>query len=236
VKKIFSIPVLALTVITSLYGAVLSQEFLELPFSFWTVEHAVGLLNDSPWAKQTTFTRVIEGVGSGVLGEKEIYNTFYTRLLSARPVREAFARVEQINHGYDSLSPGDQENFDELIRPGLELDVRETIVVSVSFRSNDPDNESRVTRYLRSGSADSFKRAAFLVTAEHPRVEILDYVPPSGDGTGGKFVFPRSIDGMPLVGEAEGSFVFELYAPVADPHLAVTFVVKELVLNGKLVL
>ena len=53
------------------------------------------MLNESPWATQTTFTEVVGGVGSGVRGEKEIFSTFYTRLLSSLPVRRAFVRVEQ---------------------------------------------------------------------------------------------------------------------------------------------
>ena len=68
------------------------------PFHQWPMDKAVKILNDSPWAKQETFTRVIRGVGSGISGEKEIYNTFYVRFLSARPIREAYARVQQIQY------------------------------------------------------------------------------------------------------------------------------------------
>jgi 3-oxoacyl-(acyl-carrier-protein) synthase len=75
------------------------------PFHLWSLDRAVKLLNDSPWARQETYTRVIKGVGSGISGEKEIYNTFYVRFLSARPVREAYARIQQIQHGYDSMVP-----------------------------------------------------------------------------------------------------------------------------------
>ena len=59
----------------------------EQPYLKWTLEEAVEILNQSPWARQETFTRVIGGIGSGLHGEKEIYSTFFVRLLSARPVR-----------------------------------------------------------------------------------------------------------------------------------------------------
>ena len=76
--------------------------FLEEPFTSWSLDEAVTVLNDSPWARQTTFTEVVEGVGSGVRGEKEIFNTFYTRILSSLPVRQAFVRVEQ--HAHEGLN------------------------------------------------------------------------------------------------------------------------------------
>jgi hypothetical protein len=43
----------------------------------------------------------VAGVGSGVSGEKEIFNTFYVRFISAQPVREALARIQQLQFGHD---------------------------------------------------------------------------------------------------------------------------------------
>jgi len=37
------------------------------PFTNWSLEQAVAALNESPWAKQPTFTKVLGGVGSGIL-------------------------------------------------------------------------------------------------------------------------------------------------------------------------
>ena len=42
----------------------------------WSLSKAVEILNSSPWARQETFTRVVAGVGSGVSGEKELFNAF----------------------------------------------------------------------------------------------------------------------------------------------------------------
>src|SRR4030067_3720396 len=78
----------------------------------WPMAKAVEILNSSPWARHETFTRVIGGVGSGVSGEKEIYNTFYVRFLSARPIREAYARIQQIQLGYDTMTSDNRSQFD----------------------------------------------------------------------------------------------------------------------------
>lgn len=206
------------------------------PFQQWTLEEAVAVLNESSWGRQTTYTRVVEGVGSGIVGEKEIFSTFYTRLLSARPVREAFARVAQINHSYDELPETEKQRFDELTRPGLELDFSDWIVVAVSFRSNHPDYERRVSRYLATATAESLKNRVFLSTESHPRVHLAAYYAPKGDGIGAKFVFPRFLDDVPVVTQDDGRLVFEFDAPVADPELAVDFSISEMIVDGELIL
>jgi hypothetical protein len=210
--------------------------FLEEPFTSWSLDEAVAVLNHSPWARQTTFTEVIEGVGSGVRGEKEIFNTFYTRILSSLPVRRAFVRVEQHAHDYDSLSALEKERFDDLTTPGLELDFEDWIVLTVSFRSNDPDNEREVDRYLEVGTTDSMKNQAFLSTSSVSQVRLRGYSPPRGDGVGAKFVFPRAVDGRPVVGDDTETLVFELEIPDAEPILSVTFVIRELKRGGELML
>ena len=210
--------------------------FLEEPFTRWSLEEALTVLNDSPWARQTTFTEIAEGVGSGVRGEKEIFNTFYTRLLSSLPVRQAFVRVEQHTHDYDSLSGSERARFDNLTAPGLELDFEDWIVLAVSFRSNDPDKEREVDRYLEIGTTDSLKNLAFLSTSRVSQVRLKGYFPPQGDGVGAKFAFPRVVDGRPIVTEDTETLVFELEIPSAEPILSVTFVVRELKCGGELML
>ena len=82
-------------------GSLYSQG--EDSYNNWSLPKAVQILNSSSWARQETFTTVVQGVGSGQSGEKEIYNRFYVRFLSAAPVREAYARVLQIDYGYDEM-------------------------------------------------------------------------------------------------------------------------------------
>jgi hypothetical protein len=180
------------------------------PFDQWSMDKAVKVLNDSPWAKQQTFTRVIRGVGSGISGEKEIYNTFYVRFLSARPIREAYARVKQIQHGYDTMSPEEKLRFEEALSPGLDLDVSKWIVLTVSFRSNDPNEESRVRRFFQSETVETLKTKAFLSTPTCPQVEIFAYFPQKEESVGAKLVFPREYDGLPVITKECSSVTLEL--------------------------
>ncbi len=180
------------------------------PFHQWPLDKAVKVLNDSPWAKRETFTRVIRGVGSGISGEKEIYNTFYVRFLSARPIREAYARVQQIQHGYDSMSLEEKRRFDDIQSPKLDLDVNKWIVLTVTFRSNDPNEESNVRRFFQSETYETLKTKAFLSTPTCPQVEITAYFPQKEESVGAKFVFPREYDGLPVITKDCASVSLEL--------------------------
>jgi hypothetical protein len=206
------------------------------PFHQWTMDKAVKVLNDSPWARQETFTRVIRGVGSGISGEKEIYNTFYVRFLSAQPVREAYARIQQIQYGYDAMSPDEKRRFDEALSPNLDMDVSKWIVVSVVFRSNDPNEESAVRRFFQSETVETLKAKAFLSTPSCPQVELSAYFPQREESVGAKFVFRREIDGLPLITRECPNVTLELLdVPGTESRLRATFNVESMVVDNRLI-
>jgi hypothetical protein len=205
------------------------------PFNKWSLDKAVQLLNTSPWARQETFTRVIRGVGSGVSGEKEIYNRFYVRLLSARPIREAYARIQQIQNGYDRMPAKEKEQFAKAQMPNLDWDASQWIVVSVGFRSNDPNEESEVRRFFQSETVKTLKNKVFLSTASSPQVELSAYVPQREESVGSKFVFPRAVNGVPVVTRECTDITLELLNVTADiPRLRTIFAVKPMIVDGQL--
>ena len=206
------------------------------PFSKWPMNKAVQLLNGSPWAKQETFTRVISGVGSGISGEKEIFNSYYVRFLSARPIREAYARIQQIQHGYDKMSPEERVQFDAAQLPNLDMDVSLWIVVSVSFRSNDPNEESSVRRFFQSETVKTLKTKAFLSTPSCPQVELSAYFPQREESVGAKFVFPREVNGVPVLTKECPRIVLELLdVPGTNARLRSTFPVKPMIIGDQLI-
>ncbi len=198
-------------------------------FRSWTLEEAVKVLNDSPWARQQTVTRVVSGVGSGVFGEKEIYHRYYVRFLSARPVREAFARIEQLTKGYDRLDESARRALDEKFAAQIGMDMSNSIVLAVCFRSNDPEVEQDVRRTLQSQTVETLKTRAYLSTRQFPQLELAAFFPASEDSVGAKFVFPRVVDGKPVVLPDDPSMVFELALPDEDaPRLRTVFKPKEM--------
>lgn len=205
-------------------------------FSKWSRNRAVQVLNVSPWAKQETFTRVISGVGSGISGEKEIFNTYYVRFLSARPIREAYARIQQIQYGYDRMSPAEKARFDAVQLPNLDLDVSRWIVLSVSFRSNDPNEESSVRRFFQSETVETLKTKAFLSTPSCPQVELSAYFPQREESVGAKFVFPRKVNGSPVLTRECPDVTLELIdVPGTNARLRATFPVKPMIVGDQLI-
>lgn len=206
------------------------------PFSQWTLDEAVEMLNDSPWARQETYSRVLGGVGSGLQGEKELYNTFFVRLLSASPIRKAYARIKQIQAGYDSLPESRRQRIDDQISRGLNLDVDDWIVFTVSFRSNNPNQQARVQQFLEQQTTETVRSRVYLSTARYPRLEIVAYYPPRERSVGAKFVFPRKVDGTPVISPEDRSMVFEFDVPGANPQLRATFSVSKMIVDGELLL
>lgn len=186
-------------------GRTASNAFLK-----WSQAEAVEVLNRSPWSRTVTFTRVVPGIGSGVSGEKEIYNAFYVRFLSARPIREAYTRIQLIKYGYDKLSQGDRSRFSTLIEDRVAQDYRDWVVVVVSFRSNDPNQESVVRKYFASQTSGTLMNRAFLSTDRFPQVRLEAYYPPGEEEVGARFVFPRSIEGAEILSKEDNQIVFEL--------------------------
>lgn len=205
-------------------------------FRSWSLEKAIQILNDSPWARQETFTRVVGGVGSGIRGEKEIYNTFFVRFLSARPIREAFARINEIRLHEEGFSLSESEELRARIRRNLEIDVSRWIVVTVSSRSNNPSEEERVSQFFQVQNVESLRNQAFLSTAAFPRLQLVAYYPPRDELVGAKFVFPRQVSGKAVVRREDKAVTFELDVPGARPLLRVTFPVDSMVVDDQLVM
>ncbi len=218
-------------------AGVSATKIAEEPFFKWSQDKAVEILNASPWAKQETFTQIVGGQGSGRSGEKEIYNTFYVRFLSARPIREAYARIQQIYYGYDDMDQDEKLRFEKDQQPNIEMRSSEWIVVSVAFRSNDPNEESDVRRWFQSETVKTLKTKAFLSTPTCSQVEVSAYFPPREESVGAKFVFPRMVDGIPVVTEDCDAVTFELLdVPGARPNLHATFSVKSMIVGGEIII
>ncbi len=222
------------TVLTGILGLSMTLAAPDGDYRQWTMEQAVRILSDSPWMSRETSTRVVGGIGSGVQGEKEIYNTYFVRFLSALPIRQAFVRIRQLQLGYDQLDAARQRKLDQQLHGILDLDVDKWIVVAVAFRSNNPRQQSSVERFFESETMETIKTRAFLSTERFPRVEITAYFPPREPSVGAKFVFPRFIDGTPIVKSDDKEIVFEFDTPGSGRELRARFIVSDMIVNGDL--
>ena len=185
-------------------------------------EEAIRVLNQSPWARRQTEASVVEGVGSGLYGEKEIFNRYFVRLASAEPIRDAYRTINDLLQGETPAQETASGNGDIL----GELP-EDYLVFVVTFRSNDPEREREVQRMLEAQTTNTLRTRAYLSTKPFPQLEIETYFRPLETAVGAKFVFPKRVEGQPIVLEDEESFVFEVDFPEESPDLRVTFPVTE---------
>ena len=113
---------------------------------------------------------------------------YYVRFLSARPIRQAFARLIEIQEK-------ERKGVREELGPFVERDFSDFIVVTVTFDASDNRFAGPVLQGFASATHGTLKNQAYLECSDGKRLFIMDYKPPINDGLGAKFIFPRKVDG-----------------------------------------
>lgn len=113
---------------------------------------------------------------------------YYVRFLSARPIRQAFARMIEIQEK-------ERQGVREELGPFVERDFSDFIVVTVTFDASDNRFAGPVLQGFASATHGTLKNQAYLERNDGKRLFIMDYKPPINDGLGAKFIFPRKVDG-----------------------------------------
>ena len=152
---------------------------------------------------------------------------YRVRLLSAKPIRQAFMREVAI----------EQKSSDKEFLDGLDAfvqrDFSEYVVVSVTVDSVDGRLLGPALQAFGSQRVGTLKNVTYLERKDGKRVFPIDYYPPSKDGLGAKFVFPRRVDERTFLGDDSGSFRF--YSEVSPQiKLNVTFKLTDMKYEGKL--
>ncbi len=172
----------------------------------------------------------------GVAGEKELYSTYTVRLFSALPVRQAFIRLFQIKNHYKDMPTPQKEYYGRLFQQTLDMDVSQVVIVTITAVLNDRELGMEVDRQLKQATAGTLSQAAYLLTDSIGRVPLKDYYPPSNDGAGAKLVFPRFVDGKPVVLPSDKDVGLEFFVPGTEHKIYVTWKIKDLMCKGKLLL
>ncbi len=213
------------------FALLAKDKFYDKPFNQWKKGDVFKVLNDSPWAMQQMFTSQVGSKGAGTGGEQERHSQYTIRFFSARPVREAYVRMIQLMNNYDSL-PADQKSaFDQRMAKPLAMEFTDEIIIAGEFGGNDPDKRRGIETELKQKTAEQFKQSVYLISDRLGQVQLKAYYPPSQDGTGFKFVFPRTVDGKPVIAPEDKEVMFKWYF---WDELTISFKVKEFMYNGKL--
>ena len=180
-----------------------------------------GVLGAQTDRQSVNNNRVTQGANN-----QAISVNYHVRLLSAKPVRQAFMRVIELT----------QKTPDEELLGGLrsfvDRDFSEFIVIAVTFDSTDGRYSGPALQAFASSNAGKLKNNTYLERKDGKRVFLMQYHPPINDGLGAKFIFPRVVDEKKFVNVDTGSFRF--YSEVTNQiKLNVTFKTSDLMYNGK---
>jgi len=110
--------------------------------------------------------------------------------LSARPIREALARmVIAAQHEPDA-------DLISRLNAFVQRDFSPYIVIAVSVDANDQRFLGPIMQQINSATAGSLKNKAYLETPDGNRLFLSGYQAPIADGLGAKFIFPRRPNGQ----------------------------------------
>jgi hypothetical protein len=217
----------ALAVATLVATIALAQKQAK-PWNEWTRKEAEKIFNDSPWSRAQTEsessqssdvptnfgdTRGREEAVRGAVTNASV--TFHIRFFTARPIRQAYVRMLQMGE-----RPPDQAVI-ERMNAWANLQADDRIIVAVSFEG-DQRYLGRVAKTFRAATTADIKNTVYLERNDGKRVFLSDYVPPSKDPFGAQFVFPRTVDGQPLVTANGGTLRFHAEYDPKIPEAAAT--------------
>ncbi|NOT58738.1 MAG: hypothetical protein HOP19_00780 [Acidobacteria bacterium] len=204
------------------------------PWTEWSEQEVTKMLNDSAWGQTQTDTDTSEmfySPGSsasrntqGALNQAVQLN-FRLRLLSAKPIRQAYARRVLLKNPEMAAQ----------LKAFAEQQSDKYIVVAVEYDGADRRFTGPAFQAFGSTNTAALKNATYLERKDGKRVFLEQYLAPGKDGMGAKFVFPRKLEGEdgPFIKEDSGYLRF--YAEVGkDIKLNMRFKVQEMIYEGAL--
>jgi len=206
------------------------------PWDEWNEKEVQKMLNDSPWGQTQTDTNTSEmvysptnqGASSSSRSTEGAYNqainlNFRIRLLSAKPIRQAFARSVGMKN----------PQLVEKLRAFADQKSDQWIVVAVDYDSTDQRSTGKAMQSFNSAITSTLKNNTYLETKDGKRVFLQEYMAPIKDGMGAKFVFPRTSDDKPFVNAESGYLRF--YSEMgASIKLNMRFKIADMMYDGKL--
>ena len=204
-------------VILLLATASLAQK--QKPWTEWSKKDVEKTLNDSAWgqtqtegseAQSNASTSAITQVAAPRAADRDINRQgesgeakpstvvkYSVRFLSAKPVRAAFARRVLLAKGQPD------EALTAQLQTFIDRDFADYIVVSVGVEVADQKMAAPIMKAFTSASAEALKNNVYLERKDGKKLFLMDYRAPVEDGMGAKFVFPRTLEGQPFLGESD---------------------------------
>ena len=186
-------------------------------WSDWSKKDAEKVLNDSPWGQTQTDTDTSQMFYSptylpGTSGVNQTRSRegatnqavdvkFRVRFFSARPIRQALVRLIELQQKPTPDVAQKLSNF-------AEVKSADSIIVTVTFESNDQRYSGIVMQAFNSAATGTLKNNSYLERNDGKRLFLEEYVPPGKDGFGARFIFLRHLDGQTFITKDTGEVRF----------------------------
>ena len=217
------------------------------PWPEWSRKDAEAILNDSSWGKTEVQTDTSEMMfrpqaapdarsgrsnadpnrdERGGATNQATTVRYRIRFLSAKPIRQAFARLIAMDQ------PTDDPKVKLYMNDFVERKFDQWIAVSVGVESNDQRFSRPALQAFAGATTGSLKNNTYLERKDGRRVYLSIYQAPSADGLGAKFIFERFVDERPFLNRDSGEVRF--VCEVGSVNLNMRFKVAEMMYDGKL--
>lgn len=179
------------------------------PWTDWNKKDVEKILNDSAWAQTQTETDTSEPTwstgsrpitGVGAVNQNTSWN-FRVRLLSAKPVRQAYLRILELG------SPKVSDDVIQQARAFVDSKFEQTIVIAVNYDGNDNRFTNSVFQAFGSAITNTLRNNTYLDIKGGKRVFLQEYKAPNGF-FGAQFIFPRIQDDKPVIDAKSGEMRF----------------------------
>lgn len=244
-KKGVSVVIVLLLLSAVAIETVIGQKQTAKSWKEWTRADAEKILNHSPWGQQqvdtdlsemfftpTTDARTSRAPNANSRLEQGATNQetklmYGIRFFSARPVRQAFIRIIQLQQ--KSLEADVIERMNNF----AELPSADSIIIAVTIEGTDKRSLGKVMQLVSSAATGTLKNTTYLERNDGKRLFLEEYVPPGKDGFGARFIFPRIVDERPFITpETQDVRFFSEFGTAIK--LNMRFKIADMMLDGKL--
>ncbi len=174
-----------------------------------------------------------------IRGREQNPRMFYqAQIISALPIRQAKARLRQIEAGYDNMSPENKEEFDAAAERYLDRDFPDTVVVQVFYGSNTHFDARDMAQHWQNQTVETLQNFVFLIGGKGKKVPLLQFATAEGRQMF-QMVFSRLPEGQPLVGPKDKSLKLEFPHPKfgdqREERVLLEFKTKKMRVGGEVV-
>jgi len=219
--------------------AILGADFWDKKeYKQWSQKEVAKLLEDSPWAKDLTLTSVgVMDVSKESTDAQQPFIKYQVIFRSAKPILQAFVRRAMIGQNYDSLPAEKKQELDKLAEKALSTDFSSSVVVYVTYKTNNSDYDRQLARYWQSQTMDLLKNSVYLIPQKGDKVSLSQYAADQGAQRGFQFVFPREVNGKPILDSVKDKtlkleFNYPVIGNMGDGRAFLEFKLDKMIFDG----